>query len=67
LSLEALIEAAKYRPPSATSKVSARRDLPPGSIPMRMRRRLAFHLVALIGFGIVLGVAFWWVASLLKP
>jgi len=67
LSLEALIEAAKYRPPSATSKVSARRDLPPGSTPTGAHRRLALYLVAFIGLGIIIGVAVWWVASLLRP
>jgi predicted Zn-dependent protease len=67
LSLEALIEAAKYQPPPATADVSALPDRPTGSTPTWTRRRLTFYLVALIGFGILLGIALWWVASLLKP
>ncbi len=66
LSLEALVEAAKYQPP-APAEVSSPRDRPTGSTsPWWTRRMLVLALGALIGLGILLGLALWWVALLLR-
>jgi predicted Zn-dependent protease len=67
LSLETLAEAAKYRPSPAPAKAPALRHRPVGSPPPWAHRRLALYLIAVIGLGIVIGVAVWWVASLLRP
>jgi len=66
-SFEALAEAAQCQPSPATAEMPAPRDRPTGSTPLWTRRTLALSLVAFIGLGILLGVALWWVASLLRP
>jgi hypothetical protein len=65
--LAALLEAVKYPMTSATSGRTVPPEPPPAPTWTRIHRRLALYLVALIGLGIAVGVAFWWGASLLRP
>lgn len=65
-SLEALVEAGKY-PAMTPGEAPSLRDLPTRSASTWTHPRLALYLVALIGLGIIVGVAGWWIASLLRP
>jgi hypothetical protein len=67
LSLAALLEAAKYPLAPARLERTIPPDLPRASTPTRLRFGLVVALAVLIGLGIAVGVAGWWVASLLRP
>ena len=65
-SFEALTEATKYQPSPVAPSVSPLRDRPTESSLPWPRRTLVLSLVILIGLGIILGVALWWVAAWLR-
>jgi hypothetical protein len=67
LSWAALLEAAKYPSAPARSERTIPPDLPRASTPTRRRLGLVVALAVLIGLGIAVGAACWWVASLLRP